>query len=99
MTIQHGAIPSANMGAMTMPFKAPHSGLPRNLQPGDQVSFEFTIGKSGAFELTWLAPEAPASARAAEGAVQKSEAQAPGKEMDESAAKGNGPGAKMGEKP
>ena len=98
VTIQHGAIASANMGAMTMPFKAPKSGLPRNLQSGDQVSFAFTIGKSGAFELTWLAPEAQASARAAEGAVQKGEAQAPRKQMDESAAKGNRPGA-MGDKP
>jgi Cu(I)/Ag(I) efflux system membrane fusion protein len=99
VTIQHGPVPTANMGAMTMPFKAPKSGLPRNLQPGDQVSFEFTIGKSGAFELTWLAPEAQASARTAEGAVQKGEAQPPRKEMNESAARGNRPGATMGDKP
>ena len=98
VVIRHEAI-AGYMEAMTMPFKAPKSGLPRNLQPGDQVSFEFTIGKSGAFELTWLAPEAQASARAAEGAVQKGEAQALRKQMDESAAKGNRPGAKMGEKP
>ena len=56
VTIQHGAIPSAKMGAMTMPFAAPKSGLPRNLQLGDQVSFEFSIGKSGAFELSQITP-------------------------------------------
>ena len=56
VTIQHGAIPTAKMGAMTMPFKAPPSGLPRNLGVGDQVSFEFAIGNSGQFQLTWIAP-------------------------------------------
>jgi membrane fusion protein, copper/silver efflux system len=63
ITIQHAAIPSAGMGAMTMSFKAPGRIIPRHLEIGDRVSFEFVLSESGA-ELTWLAPianEAPSS--------------------------------------
>ena len=99
VTIQHGPVPTASMGAMTMPFKAPKSGLPRNLAVGDRVSFEFFIGKAGAFELTWLAPEAQPSARAAEGAVQEGEARAQRKGMNEPGPEGTKSGAKVGDKP
>jgi Cu(I)/Ag(I) efflux system membrane fusion protein len=99
VTIQHGPVPTASMGAMTMPFKAPKSGLPRNLEVGDRVSFEFFIDKSGAFELSWLAPEAEAPAGAAEKAMQKDAAPARRKETSEPAAEGSKPGAKMGDKP
>lgn len=58
--IEHGAIPSAGMGAMTMGFKAPAAGVPAAVKPGVRVDFEFTITDAGAFELARIAPAAPA---------------------------------------
>lgn len=47
--ISHGAVKSANMGAMTMGFKAPKDGAPA-LKPGDRIRFEFAIEDSGDFQ-------------------------------------------------
>jgi Cu(I)/Ag(I) efflux system membrane fusion protein len=60
--ITHGAIPTAGMGAMTMAFKAPKDGLPRNVAPGTFVKFEFVITPQGDMELTSIAPSAAAAA-------------------------------------
>ena len=52
LTIQHGAVPSAGMGAMTMEFKSPPGGLPQGLKAGDAIRFEFVITRDGEFETT-----------------------------------------------
>ncbi len=54
--IQHEPIASANMGAMTMAFKAPASGVPAGVKEGARVDFEFVITPGGEFELSAIAP-------------------------------------------
>lgn len=53
--ISHGAVKSANMGAMTMGFQAPKAGAPA-LTPGDRIRFEFAIEDSGAFQIYKIEP-------------------------------------------
>ena len=57
--LAHGPLPTAGMGAMTMEFKAPVAGMPRNVAKGDQVRFEFVIPKDGELTLTTITPLAP----------------------------------------
>ena len=60
ITLSHGPIASLKWGAMTMDFKVPlKGGLPRNLEVGDQVSFEFYMDADGMPQLTGLSPVAP----------------------------------------
>ena len=54
--IKHDAIPSANMGAMTMAYKAPKSGVPKEVKPGAKVDFEFATTPAGDFELLSIVP-------------------------------------------
>jgi Cu(I)/Ag(I) efflux system membrane fusion protein len=54
--IQHGAIQSAGMGAMTMGFKAPRGGVPKDVKVGTRVDFEFVIAPSGQFETRSVVP-------------------------------------------
>ena len=54
--LSHGPIPSLQWGDMTMGFKPPASGLPKDLKAGDSVTFEFRAGKDGMFEITRIAP-------------------------------------------
>jgi Cu(I)/Ag(I) efflux system membrane fusion protein len=56
VTISHGPIPSMQWGAMTMGFKPPPDGLPREVVVGATVDFEFRQGKDGAYELAAIAP-------------------------------------------
>ena len=51
VTIKHGAIPSAGMGAMTMAFKAPKDGLSPDIKPGTNVRFQFTLTPQGDMQL------------------------------------------------
>ena len=44
---------------MTMDFKLPASGQPRNLEPGDRVGFEFYMDSEGLPQLTRIHPMAP----------------------------------------
>ena len=60
--LAHGPLPSAGMGAMTMEFKSPVSGVPRNVAKGDKVEFEFTLPKDDIPLLTRIVPIAPALA-------------------------------------
>jgi Cu(I)/Ag(I) efflux system membrane fusion protein len=61
ITLSHGPIPSIKWGAMTMDFKLPPSNqLPRNLEPGDRVSFEFFMDTDGLPQLTRVTPMSPA---------------------------------------
>ena len=56
--LAHGPLPTAGMGAMTMEFKAPVNGMPRNVAKGDQVQFEFVLPKDGEPTLTHITPVA-----------------------------------------
>jgi Cu(I)/Ag(I) efflux system membrane fusion protein len=70
ITLSHGPIPSLKWGAMTMEFKSPPAkDLPRNLEAGDRVSFEFYMDAEGLPQLTRVAPLAsvPSSTPAATG--------------------------------
>ena len=58
VTISHGPIPSMQWGAMTMGFKIPAAGLPKNISKGESVAFEFKQGKEGQYELTMISPVA-----------------------------------------
>lgn len=52
MTISHGAIPSAQWGAMTMEFGAPPAGMPKGFKPGDRIRFRFRLNKDGVATLS-----------------------------------------------
>ncbi len=56
ITLSHGPIPSLQWGAMTMGFKTPANGLPKNITVGGTVSFEIRQTKDGVFEITSIAP-------------------------------------------
>jgi Cu(I)/Ag(I) efflux system membrane fusion protein len=64
--IKHGAIPSAGMGAMTMPFKAPPSGVPPTVKEGTSVRFRFVFTPTGDLALTDLVPADGAAAAGAD---------------------------------
>jgi Cu(I)/Ag(I) efflux system membrane fusion protein len=57
--IKHGPIPSLNMGAMTMPYKAPKGGLPKSITPGTNVKFEFVLTPEGEMQLTSIVAVPP----------------------------------------
>ncbi|MEO6017571.1 MAG: copper-binding protein, partial [Polaromonas sp.] len=62
--LAHGPLPTAGMGAMTMEFKAPATGMPRNVAKGDRVQFEFVLPKDGEPTLTYITPIAPTTPQA-----------------------------------
>jgi Cu(I)/Ag(I) efflux system membrane fusion protein len=59
--IEHGPIPSAGMGPMTMEYKPPKGGLPAGLKEGAKVEFEFVLTPKGEYELTRIGPQAQAA--------------------------------------
>ena len=59
MTLSHGPIPTMKWGPMTMDFKLPPTGAPRNVQAGDRVTFEFYMGSDNLPQLTTVTPMAP----------------------------------------
>lgn len=60
ITISHGPIPTLQWGPMTMGFKLPAGGLPKNVAVGDSVVFEIRPLKDGMFEIASIAPSAAA---------------------------------------
>ncbi len=54
--LQHEAIPSVGMGAMTMAYKAPVAGVPKEVKNGMRVDFEFVVTPAGEFQLTAITP-------------------------------------------
>ncbi len=58
VTISHDPIPSMQWGPMTMDFKLPADGFPKNLVKGGEVVFEFKQQKDGQFQLTAISPAA-----------------------------------------
>ena len=59
ITLSHGPIPSLKWGAMTMDFKLPASGKPRNLEVGDKVTFEFFVDSEDLPQITRIYQSAP----------------------------------------
>ena len=58
VTISHDPVPEMKWPAMTMDFKIPAAGLPKNIGKGNAVTFEYKLGKDGQFELTTISPVA-----------------------------------------
>lgn len=58
ITISHGAIPSLQWGPMTMGFRLPANGLPRNVEVGDTVLFDIRATKDGAYQISSISPTA-----------------------------------------
>jgi Cu(I)/Ag(I) efflux system membrane fusion protein len=67
VTLAHGPIPSLQWGPMTMCFKLPASGLPKNIAVGDTVKFEIRQTADGMFEIITISPTTPASAQPMKG--------------------------------
>ena len=63
VTLSHGPIASLQWGPMTMGFKPPPSGLPKNVAVGDTVSFDIKALKDGQFGITTMTPTAPTPAK------------------------------------
>ena len=55
IVLSHEPIAALKWPSMTMGFKPPAAGLPKDLKVGDAVSFEFRQGKDGKFEITAIA--------------------------------------------
>jgi membrane fusion protein, copper/silver efflux system len=51
ITIAHEPVPSLEWGAMTMPFKLPPGGLPKDIEVGTRVSFSFLATEAGGFQI------------------------------------------------
>lgn len=65
ITLAHGPIPALKWGPMTMEFKAPPAkDVPRNMQAGDRVRFEFYMDAEGLPQITRISPLAAAPASA-----------------------------------
>ena len=60
ITISHGPIPDLQWGPMTMGFKLPTTGLPKNIATGDTVVFDIRANKDGAYEVSSISPTAAA---------------------------------------
>jgi Cu(I)/Ag(I) efflux system membrane fusion protein len=67
ITLSHGPISSLQWGAMTMGFKLPADGLPKNIAVGDTVTFEIRQTKDGTFEIITISPTAAAPAQPMKG--------------------------------
>jgi Cu(I)/Ag(I) efflux system membrane fusion protein len=60
VTISHAPIATLQWGAMTMGFKTPAAGLPRNVSVGDRVAFDIRQRQDGTFEIVAISPVADA---------------------------------------
>ncbi|MBR7780331.1 efflux RND transporter periplasmic adaptor subunit [Undibacterium rugosum] len=58
ITISHGAIPSLQWGPMTMGFRLPANGMPRNVEVGDTVFFDIRATKDGTYQISSISPTA-----------------------------------------
>jgi len=59
ITLSHGPIPSMKWGAMTMGFRLPAAGLPKNIAVGDSVTFEIREAPGGVYEIVSIARASP----------------------------------------
>lgn len=56
ITLSHEAIPTLQWGPMTMSFKLPPGGLPRDIAVGNQVTFEIRQTLEGDYQITSITP-------------------------------------------
>jgi Cu(I)/Ag(I) efflux system membrane fusion protein len=56
LTLSHGPITTLQWGAMTMDFKAPAAGVPKDLKVGQQVRFRFRMDSDDTPVLTFVQP-------------------------------------------
>lgn len=56
ITLSHGPIPTLQWGPMTMGFKMPPAGLPKDIRVGDRVAFAIHPTQDGAFQITSITP-------------------------------------------
>jgi Cu(I)/Ag(I) efflux system membrane fusion protein len=56
ITLSHGPIPTLHWGAMTMGFKLPAGGLPRNIAVGSAVTFTIRPTEAGTYQIVTIAP-------------------------------------------
>jgi Cu(I)/Ag(I) efflux system membrane fusion protein len=56
ITLSHGPIPTLHWGAMTMGFKLPAGGLPRNIAVGSAVRFTIRPTEEGAYQIVTIVP-------------------------------------------
>jgi Cu(I)/Ag(I) efflux system membrane fusion protein len=61
VTLSHGAIATLKMGAMTMEYKLPKSGIPADVKEGTAVSFEVIQTPQGEFALASIQRKAGGS--------------------------------------
>jgi Cu(I)/Ag(I) efflux system membrane fusion protein len=64
VTLAHGPIPSLKWGEMTMGFKLPKDGLPKDIKDGDKVAFTIRPMKDGMYEIVEIAPAGSATKQA-----------------------------------
>ena len=81
VTLSHGPIADLQWGAMTMGFKLPAAGLPKNVAVGDTVDFDIRAMPDGQYQIASMAAVAAASGRTA----APIPAPADGKAMDDMA--------------
>lgn len=58
ITLSHGPIPSLKWGAMTMGFKLPAQGLPKDIKVGERVDFDIRATSDGEYQIARIAPAA-----------------------------------------
>jgi membrane fusion protein, copper/silver efflux system len=68
--LSHGPIPSLQWEPMTMGFKLPTTGLPKNIAVGDTVEFEFHRTPEGQFQIMTIVPAAKPSSRDVKGVTK-----------------------------
>ncbi len=61
VTISHGPIPTMQMGAMTMTFKAPKTGVPLGVKEGGMVKFKLMMTPKGEMMLDSIEPKGMAN--------------------------------------
>ena len=59
VTLSHEPIAALKWPSMTMAFKLPPGGLPKDVKVGDTVDFEFRQGSDGRFEISAMAKAKP----------------------------------------
>lgn len=63
VTLSHGPIADLQWGAMTMGFKLPAAGLPKNVAVGDTVDFDIRAMPDGQYQITSMAAAGAAPGR------------------------------------
>jgi membrane fusion protein, copper/silver efflux system len=59
VTLSHEPVPELKWPSMTMAFRMPATGVPKDLKVGDKVDFEFRQGSDGRFEISAIAKAKP----------------------------------------